>query len=817
MRRVLLALTFVFLTTFAFGQLTERNPVDELKEQVTKALADANVPLSAEQAKQLALLIEEERQAAENLFGITWDFSQGPPQGDQRDQALAGIQWMSNELRTKLPAYMTEQQRAAWEKYESRSKAVEVPTEDSTSRPADKGRIQQIRVTNNAFNVETGQASGAGGPASGGAKTEVIERGGVGAIHGNFISTFQDEKLNARNPFAENKPPYYERRINGNISGPVIPNRLSLNFTVNDDKQENVGTVKAETPVGPFSLGVTRPTLNRSYDVKGVLQLADAHSLNIGFQYASNDSKNESVGDFILPERASRTQTQNYMVDLREISILSDRTVHDIHFTWHKDHSQTHPFSDALAIIVKDAFTDGGAQNRASIDGNTYELSNLIYYAGEKLTMRSGFQGWYRHERSFSQDNFFGEFTFSDLASFRAGKPLKYRITCCDPTFKMGQTQIAFFSQNDFKLTKTFSLMLGARYSVQSNIPDHNNVDPRIGFAYAIGNSTVIRGGSGIFTQWTRFNDIRQFRQLDGRRLYEIQIDNPGWPDPFASGSIRPRSRRQMEPHYKEPYYLVTQVTLERSLPHNLFVTAGYDVERGLKPNRTRDINAPFPNTGIRPFPDEGPIAQLQSSGKSWYHHIRASMRQRFSIFNVNASYIYVYGLNDQEVASRGRDLALPADSWDLHREWGNSDAPRHTLNASVNSRLPLDVYLTTSMNARSPNYYTIQTGKDDNKDGAITDRPPGFSRNTEKGPGYFDVGFNFSKAFELTRRGMVPQRGPRGSAPGPQMNVFANLNNAFNRTHPGIPSGVMTSPFFRRSYNATSPRTIEVGMRFQF
>ena len=41
------------LATAAFAQLTERNPVDELKEQVTKALADSKVPFSAEQEKQL--------------------------------------------------------------------------------------------------------------------------------------------------------------------------------------------------------------------------------------------------------------------------------------------------------------------------------------------------------------------------------------------------------------------------------------------------------------------------------------------------------------------------------------------------------------------------------------------------------------------------------------------------------------------------------------------------------------------------------------------------------------------------------------------
>jgi hypothetical protein len=129
-----------------------------------------------------------------------------------------------------------------------------------------------------------------------------------------------------------------------------------------------------------------------------------------------------------------------------------------------------------------------------------------------------------------------------------------------------------------------------------------------------------------------------------------------------------------------------------------------------------------------------------------------------------------------------------------------------------------LDVYLTTVIGGRSGQYYTITTGRDDNKDGVINDRPPGVKKNTEIGPGYFDVSFNFSKAFELSRsEGSLPQRATSAGGAGPQMNVFANLNNAFNMTHPGTPSGVMTSPFFRRSFNATSPRTIEVGMRFQF
>jgi hypothetical protein len=125
---------------------------------------------------------------------------------------------------------------------------------------------------------------------------------------------------------------------------------------------------------------------------------------------------------------------------------------------------------------------------------------------------------------------------------------------------------------------------------------------------------------------------------------------------------------------------------------------------------------------------------------------------------------------------------------------------------------------LTTAISAKSGTFYNITTGKDDNKDGSINDRPPGVPKFTGLGPHYFDVSFNFSKAFELNHAGAAtPERTVNSAGSGPQMNVFANLNNAFNMTHPGTPSGVMTSPFFGKSFSAASPRTIEVGMRFQF
>ena len=224
------AVLSLLLAPSAFAQFSTRNPLDELKDQVAIVLISAGVPFTADQERQLALLIEEQRQSSEDLFGVIMDFKDGPPQGDDEDRALAGIQWMHDEFKKRLPLYLTGDQRAAWEKSETAGTAIGARIEGAGAGGARQERVQQIRIQNNVFNVETGNA-GSSGPTGGGERTEVIQRGGAGAFHGNFAATFQDESLNARNPFATNKPPYHERTIEGNFSGPLIRDRLTINFT----------------------------------------------------------------------------------------------------------------------------------------------------------------------------------------------------------------------------------------------------------------------------------------------------------------------------------------------------------------------------------------------------------------------------------------------------------------------------------------------------------------------------------------------------------------------------------------------------------
>lgn len=837
------------LTASGYSQLATQNPLDDLKNQVAQVLDDAGFPFTEEQERQLALLIEEQRQASEDLFGRIMDFRGGIPQGQERDRALAGIQWIHDEFKKLLPNYLTDDQRAAWEVFESLGKTVGAVIEGIGAKGTRTEQIQQIRINNNPFTTEDGgqsnfgnvsgasfggggggggnQNSGGGGNQnsggggnfqSGNQRTEIIQRGGGGAWHGNFSANFQDDKLNARNPFGQNKPPYQERTINGNFDGPLIRDRLTLGFTVNNNRQENVGTVKAQLLDGPYSLGVTRPNTSQIYQGRSILQLTGAQSLHFGGRHGTGTQENQGVGNFSLPSRAiNRKQTQQSF-DLRHIAVLSPKSVYETRVNFQKNRTTQTPVSNDVGINVLDAFRGGGSQEHNEFSGRTIQFGNLFYRTGEKVLLKAGIDGRHRHQKNRSESNFNGEFTFSDLESYRNGTPLKYKVTRGNPLVEVNQLEMAYFLQNDWRVTNRFTFLYGARYETQQNLQDNNNVDPRIAAAYAVGGSTVIRAGVGMFHSRIQEREIQTLRRLDGTQQHEILIDNPGWEDPFQSGNVKivpPSSRRARDPNLVAPYDVSSSISFERTLPANLFLTISSDYNRGFRLLRSRNLNAPLPETGLKPFPDEGHIYQLESTGRSTYKNFRISMRQRFSIFNITARYTLASGYADAD-----QPFDLPANNYDLKSHWGRSGSvEKHSFNTSINSRLPFDVYLTTVVNANSGSPYNITTGKDDNGDGQTNDRPAGIQRNSEDGPRFFNVSFNLSKAFRLgggeaTGRG---QRRGADSGGGYQLSVFLNATNALNMTNPGTPSGVMTSPFFGRSSDGSSPREIEAGLRFQF
>jgi hypothetical protein len=813
----------IFFFAFLLFAQTSANPLATLKDEVQRVLLEAKLPFNDDQERAIVLMMEERREVSEDLFGEIMDFSAGPTQGERGDRARDAIEWMRNDFLTRLRDFLTSDQNAAWGRHlqanDAQRNAVAVASAAAAPR---RPQTQYVRINNNVFTAEDvtyrfGQGGG-GRPA-----TEVIERGGTGAFHGTMQLLVKDESLNARNPFAHNKPPYQERQGSIDISGPIVPNRLTMGFLVRQNEAENVDTIHATLPNGGFDLGIIRPAVTRYFSPRGTYQLSQRNSITFNVAYEPYTRKNEGIGGFTLEERASDTTGNNWTAELRQFSALSAQNLYETRFKVTSSFSETQPRSSAVRINVLDAFNSGGAQNASDSTDRTYEFGNLYSRFGERLTIKAGFEGAYRANRTNDTSNFGGTFTFSTLDSYLSGRPLNYRVNRGDPFLRATQLETSVFMQNDLKLNSQFTLMYGARYDAQTNLPDHGNVSPRLGFAYAPGRAMVIRGGAGFFFNRLSVNIVEAQQRLNGTRQYEIVIDNPSFPDAFLAGTVRNTlpSVRVTSPVLEAPYVKVAMVSFERTFAANLFFSANFDTQREFHRFRLRNLNAPYDATSsfprscrseqalescIRPDPSRGNIMSLESSGNELRNVLRLSLRKRFDLFNVTMNYTAQKVRADSAPGGTGD---VPTDNYNLALDWGSAGGfPNHQFSGTVNAQLPLGVFLTGTMSTNSGRHYNITTGRDDNRDTQVNDRPAGVARNSGHAAEQLLFGFNISKAFFFDASTASTRK---------NLNVFANMTNAFNRTNFGNPSGVMTSPNFGKPTSANDPREIEVGMRYQF
>ncbi|HXH24081.1 MAG TPA: hypothetical protein VNI78_02460 [Vicinamibacterales bacterium] len=803
----------------------DANPLAALNDELKRVLAAAGVPFSDEQERAIALMMEERRRASEELFGNLMDFRGGPTQGQEADRLRSAIEWMRGEYLRLLANYLTPEQDAAWQAHLTAKRSEPGPVERAASAASE---TQYVRLNNNVFTAENpgyGGGDGRGNFQGGGNNqgTEVIQRGGVGAWHGNAQFLIKDDALNARNAFAGNKPPYQERRLAADVSGPTVPGRLTTAIGFNQTKTENVTTIRATLPEGIYALGITRPNTFRNLQLRNVLQLADQHSVRTFARYATETSRDQGIGDFTLPERRYDQFRRQFGGGIFPFSALSSRSLLEFRLELFGNENENVPFSEAVQINVLDAFNRGGAQNRSETSNRNYQFGNLFTHVRGRVTLKTGIEGAYRQRRSVSTNNFGGAFTFSSLEAFLGGRPLTFRITRGNPRLEVSQLEMSGFLQADVTFTPQLSVLLGVRYDAQENLDDYDNIAPRLAVAYAPSPATVIRAGGGIFYDRFQIDMLQNQRRFSGTHQYEIVIDNPSYPDPFAGGTLRQTlpSVRVTDPHLAAPYNIVGMISLERTFFTNLLLTVTYDLQREYNRFRMRNLNAPYDATSpvlracrpelpaeacVKPDPTRGHVFNLESTGREIRHALRLSARKRFSIFNGTVTYQLQRAHGDVQ----GGDGTLASDSYNLRADWGRAPWPLHTINGNLNARLPLGVFLNGAVSYNSGRYYTITTGRDDNRDSNVNDRPPGVPPNSLRGPQYLNWDFNLSKAFFF-------RRAPGSATSGTNMNVFVNMTNAFNHVHYGVPSGVMTSPNFRRSTSASNPREIEAGVRFQF
>jgi hypothetical protein len=696
-----------------------------------------------------------------------------------------------------------------------------------------RDEIRSIRIRQNSFAAD--------GHDAGRASIEIITRPSA-QLGGNLNFGFKGDTWNARNAMARVETPEGEKSAQFGLRGPIVRGRTAFRFNGQANSSFSANTIIAIDENGN-SLGsqVKVPTERTNFMTALEHSLNDNQSLYVEYQRSQTDSRNQGLGSFDWPERASERHSSGNNVRFRVQGLIGKTTLHEVRFELNRQYNESTSVLDAPTIVVQDAFSKGGAgvNNRRST--STWELAdNVDFSVGRRHQMRVGALlegGLYE---TFDEQNRYGRWTYATFEDYTLDRPLQFsqRIGTVDTSFK--QYQLGLYWQDDWRVNNKFSLGYGVRNETQSHIGDSLNLMPRVGFTWNPIRNTAIRGGYGLYYDWYDANLYDQTLRLNGvsqtdlviQYIYPETVEGDALPQPvqrtLAGG------RTQAAPDLEMPYQHQVSISVERQLRPNWSTGVSYQMLRGRNQFRARDINTPV--DGVRPDPSVGIITQFDSDGRSESDRLsfqtRLQIPQRRIFFNVN------YTLGQSKSFANGA-TALPSNSLNPDLDWGPSGQDiRHQIQGQAQLPLPFGFRGNVQFVARSGAAYNLTTGLDSNNDGVINDRPEGESRNALRGDGFWNIqSLRLSRqiGFGGARGGggqqaLNAQQGPGGGGArgpgggGPNFNnqrysveIFVNAQNPLNRVIPQQYSGNQLSQFFGLPTSVQNARRMNFGMALRF
>ena len=680
-----------------------------------------------------------------------------------------------------------------------------------------KDQIQQIRFRRNMFAADAHEP--------GFVAVDIITRPGLDDWRGGTTSAFRSDALNARNPFAPEKGDERFGRFGVSLNGPLWKRHTSLFVSADGLDSYDSRTIVAALPTGYFSDSVRKPNDAINASVRVEHMMTKTQMLRAEVQRNHTTLDNLGVGDYDLPSRGYRQEQTQSVVRASIAGAIRKALYNEFRFQWQSDEIGYTPVSAAPAVLVLNAFNDGGAQLAGGTRSRLLEISNDLDVATGRHAIRAGFlldAGRYTWT---TLRNGTGTFTFASLDAYNAAQPTTYTRNVGDPAVETRMAQLGTYLQDDIRARKELTVSVGVRQEYQSPVGGLH-LAPRGGIAWSPFKSgkTTIRAGGGRFFDWMDAQTYTQAVQLDGAHQQTVTVVDPGYPEVRLGPDavVLPAGRVQFAPALTQPELREASVGVEQQLPHDVRVNTMLIHRTGVHLLR-----------GVNVDPGGAPITEIRSDASSQTDALSFNvnyMNPARRIF-VAANYMLSKSTNESDNA-----FALPADSGNLAAEHGPTlNDARHRAMGLAQFPLVARVRLATSVRVQSALPYNITTGHDDNGDTISNDRPAGVTRNSARGQAQVDIGARLSWSIGFGGQAPPPS-GPqvrivRGDNADPlaaaggmgdaqkrySVEVYAQAYNLTNHFNAQNFSGVMTSPFFGQPTSAAPARRVEIGARLGF
>jgi hypothetical protein len=754
-----------------------------------------------------------------------------------------------------------------------------------------KDSIREIRINQNPFSPEYDHI--------GFGRIDIFTKPGTDKFRGTFFYNFANQFWNSRNPYSAEKADLSLDEFGGNVSGP-LGKRMSFTMDLQDHIVDNGSIVNAVTLnpstliATPFFQNTTTPQHRLIASPRIDYSINPNNTLVVRYSTTKYSIEDAGIGGFTLASQGYQNHYLSQTVQATETAVLGTN-INETRFQYYRASYQLAANSTDPTLTVLNSFNDGASTvGHTSDQQNYFELQNYTTTSKKAHTIKFGVRLRGQTDNNTSPTNFGGTFTFAgglapqldsnnqpiagtdvqitSIERYRrtllfqglqytpsqiealGGEPSQFSISAGNPNLALHQMDAGLFAGDDWKLRPNFTLSLGLRYETQTNISDHADFAPRIGFAFSPGGAnnpkprTVIRGGFGMFYDRFALANTLTADRFNGTVEQSYVVTNPLFYPTIPSiaslaGSLAPQVIYEKDSNLHAPYLMQSAVTLERQLPSNTTLSVTYTNSHGLHELRSFDINAPllgtYPANPVYPMGNSNPLLLMTTSGiynqNQLITNVNSRVRQNVSLFGF-------YMLNKAMSNTDGLGT-YPSNPYSQVGEYGpssNDIRNRAFIGGSVNTKWNLrfspfinlnsgapfditsgsDLYGTSLFNSRpgiatNPN----EPGLIQTKYGLLDPNPmPGekiLPRNYGRGPGQFTVNLRVSKTFgfgpeKATASGMTPgNMGPGGRPPmggifnSPTTDRKYNLTismqgrNLLNHTNPGPIIGDITSPLF--------------------
>ena len=450
------------------------------------------------------------------------------------------------------------------------------------------------------FRVISGPLSAEYGESLAGIVSATTVSGG-NDLHGSVFAFLRPGGWDASDPLTGLDTALDRQDAGLTLSGPIVAER-SLFFFAVDYRNENEDVAVTAPFDGSRYAGLAELPAERWRALAKLSQsIGDSHQLAVKAVF-SDRSALEGVGGFDVLESGLETTNDDVAVYGTLVSELGD-TLSELRVGVSSERFRAAAAAPPEGVAIRHPL-EGNVGNPTRFeraDETHFDLSETLSFTRAAHGMKAGL-GFLRIRSESELDRYSDGLLF--FAPREELEPILFwkssLSTGAETVLSRSETHLQAFFQDDWQLSPYWTVNLGLQWQLETSVPDHDNLAPRLGFHWDATRDgrTSVRGGYGVFysSVFSVVDTLERLYAPSGYRVLAIGADEPDFTRGATEqtpGNVYTEAPLYAKDSRRSPYAHHLNLGAERELLPSLSLAFDVSHVRGQDLILPSDVNAP--------------------------------------------------------------------------------------------------------------------------------------------------------------------------------------------------------------------------------